>query len=314
MLGDSNNMKTFHTDSYTIDDRNDEKVYRKGLKLNNIHWGQLKLFTTELLFLVNYYDGNVDDVIYIGAAPGEHIVVLADLFPQITFHLYDKCTFDTRLDEKDNVEIYSRYFSTSDVQKWSQKQCLMICDIRTLTYDSSKTKLKDLKLNEDTVWGDMLLQQKWVESIKPVYAFLKFRLPYAEPFELEKGPTRNYLDGIVYVQPFCKSSSSETRLCVNGLDSSRRDWDIMSYERKLFHHNSEVRNKTYKNPFTGDTKHIYYDIGLCNDYDSLYVTHVVMDYLRKIEQNPDETKTLKLLEHILSNISPTRNLKDIRKS
>lgn len=310
----SSETLTFTTDSYTIDDDNQEKVYRKGLKLKNTHWGQLKLFTSELLFLVNYYDNRVNDVIYIGAAPGEHMVVLADLFPSITFHLYDKSAFDSRLDDKSNIFMYSRYFSALDVEEWKEKQCLMICDIRTVTYDSSKTKLEDIKANEDTVWNDMLLQQRWVETIKPVYALLKFRLPYAEPFELEKGKTREYLDGIVYTQAFCKSSSSETRLCVNGLECGRRDWDILSYERKLFHHNSEVRNKPHRNPFSNDSKHIHYDIGLRNDYDSLYLTNAVIDYLKKIDHKTDEASVMKLLEYILQNISPTRNLTDIRKN
>jgi hypothetical protein len=310
----SKNIETFSVDSYTIDDDSKERVYRKGLNLKNTHWGQLKLFTNELLFLVNYYDNRVNQVVYIGAAPGEHMVVLADLFPAITFHLYDKSKFDHRLDEKPNVRIYSRYFLNSDVEEWKQKQCLLICDIRTLTYDSSKTNIKDMKINEDTVWNDMLLQQEWVEKIKPVYALLKFRLPYAEQFELEKGNTRNYLDGVVYTQPFCKSSSSETRLCVSGLDCRKRDWDILSYERKLFYHNSHVRRKVHRNPFTKDSKHIHYDIGLYNDYDSVHLTHVVLDYLRKIGQSEDEETTLKLLEYIVSNISPTRTLQDIRKN
>ena len=310
----SSETLTFTTDSYTIDDDNQEKVYRKGLKLKNTHWGQLKLFATELLFLVNYYDNRVDEVIYIGAAPGEHMVVLADLFPSISFYLYDKSPFDPRLNDKRNITIYPRYFSALDMEEWKDKQCLMICDIRTVTYDSTKTKLDDMKANEDMVWNDMMLQQRWVETIKPVYALLKFRLPYAEPFELEKGRTREYLDGVVYTQAFCKASSSETRLCVNGLDCNRRDWDILSYERKLFHHNSQVRNKVHKNPFSNDTKHVHYDIGLRNDYDSVYLAHATMEYLEKIGQTPNEDNTQKLLEHIISNISPTRNLIDIRKN
>jgi hypothetical protein len=314
MLSSSQQLSTFNADLLTIDDSTEEKVYRKGLKLNNTHWGQLKLFTSELLFLVNYYDNRINDVIYIGAAPGEHIVVLADLFPSITFNLYDKCDFDTRLEDKSNVILHSKYFSPSDIEEWKNKQCLMICDIRTLTYDSSRTKLEDLKENEDTVWKDMSLQQSWVQKIKPVFALLKFRLPYAEPFELDKGRTRKYLDGIVYTQPFSKSSSSETRLCVNGLECRQREWDILSYERKLFHHNSEIRRKVYKNPFTGNHKHIYYDIGLYNDYDSVHLTHTVMDYIVKIGLCPDEKSTLDLLEFILSNISPTKNLQDIRKN
>lgn len=299
-------IKTFDkTLDYIVADHSDKRKYKKSANLNNTHWGQLKLFISELLFLTNYYDqSEVSDVVYVGAAPGDHIPVLSMLFPKITFHLYDASEFRPQVYNKEKIKIYNKYFDESDIDEWKEKTCIFISDIRTISYDSKKTKLVDIKNNEDIVWGDMNLQRRWVEEIKPLYSLLKFRLPYAEKFELEKGRTRKYLDGIVYIQPFCKASSSESRLCVLGKQITEREWDILEYEEKLFHHNSVRRdNHIYTNPIHIDQMHIYPELGLFNDYDSVYFTHVVMDYMAKIRQPVNYKNIRKLLKIILEKIT-----------
>ena len=80
---------------------------------------------------------------------------------------------------------------------------------------------------------------------------------------LKKEKLENYLDGIIYTQAFCKSSSSESRLCVLGKQITGRDWDIMSYERKLFHHNSVIRSKhLFENPIAKEKRFIYPELGV----------------------------------------------------
>lgn len=304
-------LKTFDRKlHYVIGDHTVEKKYKRGAKLNNTYWGQLKLFTNELLFLTHYYDpSDVKDLVYVGAAGGHHLRMLTTMFPSLHFHLFDTGNFSSDLYNMSNITINQRYFEDSDVEKWKHKNCLFISDIRTLTYDSSKTKVKDMKVNEDTVWNDMTLQRKWVEEIKPLYSLLKFRLPYAEEFELAKGKTRGYLDGIVYAQPFCKSSSSETRLCVLGKQITERDWDILSYEKKLFYHNSETRAKhLFENPIEKEKRHIYPEIGLYNDYDSVYFTSTVTDYMKKINMELSKEKIKPMLKRILENIMDGKNL------
>ena len=309
------NLKTFDRQlHYVIGDHTEEKPYRRGANIGNTHWGQLKLFTSELLFLTHYYDHNeTSDLIYIGAASGEHLRILSKLFPLLTFHLFDSGDFSSDLYNISNIKINKRYFDQTDIDVWKNRKCLLVSDIRTLTYDSSKTNIEDMKNNEDTVWGDMTLQRKWVEEIKPLYSLLKFRLPYAESFELEKGKTRDYLDGIVYTQSFCKSSSSETRLCVFGKQITGREWDILSYERKLFHHNSVTRCKhLFENPLDKEKRFIYPDLGLYNDFDSVHFTNVVIDYMKKINMDITKDKVKKLLKYILENIKDGFTLKEIR--
>ena len=299
-------LKTFDRSlHYIIADHSDKKKYKKSANLKNTHWGQLKLFISELLFLTSYYDqSEVSDVVYIGAAPGDHIPTLSLMFPLLTFHLYDASEFRDQVYNREKIKIYNKYFDQSDIDEWKTKNCILISDIRTISYDSKKTKLSDIKVNEDIVWGDMNLQRKWVEEIKPLYSLLKFRLPYAEKFELEKGRTRKYLDGIVYIQPFCKAASSETRLCVLGKQITEREWDILEYEEKLFHHNSERRqNHMYSNPIHKDNMYIYPELGIFNDYDSVYFTHVVIDYMNKIGRRVSYENVRSLIKFILEKIT-----------
>lgn len=309
------NLKTFDRKlHYVIGDHTEEKPYIRGSNLGNTHWGQLKLFTSELLFLTHYYNpSDVKDLVYVGAASGEHLRILSKLFPSLHFHLFDSGDFSKDLYLINNITVYQRYFEQKDVDEWKTKPCLFVSDIRTLSYDSSKTNIKDMKANEDTVWKDMNLQRKWVEEIKPLYSLLKFRLPYAEDFELEKGKTRDYLDGIIYTQAFCKSSSSETRLCVFGKQITERNWDILSYERKLFHHNSVVRSKyVFENPIDKEKSFVYPELGLYNDFDSVHFTHVVIDYMKKINRDITKESVRKLLKYILDNIKDNFSLKEIR--
>ena len=47
-----------------------------------IHWGQMKLLLCEIEFLTRY-STNAKTVLYVGAAPGTHIVYLMQLFPHL---------------------------------------------------------------------------------------------------------------------------------------------------------------------------------------------------------------------------------------
>ena len=77
---------------------------KKGIR----HWGQRKLFITELFFLTKYQNLG-DVVIYAGAAPGNHIPFLTELFPQLKFILVDPNKF--MISENDKIKIINEYFT-----------------------------------------------------------------------------------------------------------------------------------------------------------------------------------------------------------
>ena len=195
-----------------------ESEYDISCILRNIHWGQLKLFLSEFFVLIYHTDESIKDILYVGAANGSHIYVLAEFFQNITFHLYDSEKFDKRLYSVKNIKIYKRYFNESDLDQWKKKSnFFFISDIRTLTYNPSGNEDEIRVKNEESVWSDMKLQERWIESLKPSLSLIKFRLPFAYDFVLKEGQTRKYLDGDVCFQVYNKPTSSETRLLVKDI-------------------------------------------------------------------------------------------------
>lgn len=312
-----NTYTIFSKDSlYTIGDGDKEvPYYNRSFELQ-IHWGQLKLFMSELQALVYYGDINsFSEIVYVGAAPGEHTYVLAQMFPQFNFHLYDKQNFDRRLEKLKNVKLYKKYFEQEDIDFWkkSTKQIFLISDIRSLNYQGkSKNKAKA----EQIVWENMKLQQSWYEEIKPYAGLFKFKLPYATSYNLEQGKTRSYLDGIIFRQVFQKENSSETRLFTRGM--GYREWNIETYERKISYHNSTIREKSlYKNPIDLSNNPVYKEKGFTNNYDSVCSTMILKDYLQKVNADVNMSNVRSLIDYIIDNITPegenklvTKNLVD----
>jgi len=95
-----------------------------GQVMSILHWGQRKLFLSELEFLTIYETslkkagGSL--VVYIGAAAGIHIVYLCKLFPDIKWHLYDPSPFDKKLYSEKNVKIYNQLFTKDDMNKYKK--------------------------------------------------------------------------------------------------------------------------------------------------------------------------------------------------
>jgi hypothetical protein len=95
------------------------------LDLKRCHLGQLKLLYSEIEFLTiasKFYDLSKCVVLYIGSAPGHHIVYLQKLFPEIEWILYDPADFFIK--ENDHVEIHSGKdgFFTDDTIKEVKKK------------------------------------------------------------------------------------------------------------------------------------------------------------------------------------------------
>ena len=296
----------FDRDSnFYLNDHSGEMEYDITSILNNIHWGQLKLFLSEFFAIIHHLDDDVKNILYVGGANGSHIHVLADLFEDLSFHLYDSMRFDKRLYGMKNVRIYKKYFDDKELQRWKKRgKIFFISDIRDCSYNPDTQTNEGRIKNEESVWNDMKLQESWIKDLRPSLSLIKFRLPYANEFNLREGRMRNYLNGDVCFQVYNKPTSSETRLLVK--DISFKDWDILDYERKLYYHNYITRNKRkFLNPLTSKPEEIYPEKGLFNDFDSTYFTILVMDFIRKYtDSEPTEENTKIIITDILKNISP----------
>ena len=142
---------------------------QKTENLKNLHWGQRKLLLSEIEFLTNYwneYDQNLKKyVLYVGAAPGEHIKHLIKLFPTIHFILYDPAPFTIK--PSDNVTIHQEYFTDEDVQKYKNMNLFFISDIRER--EVGKYKLDDPTKFNEKIKEEMALQKKHIHfsQLKP---------------------------------------------------------------------------------------------------------------------------------------------------
>jgi hypothetical protein len=291
------NLKKFDLEDLTIGkgDPYEEYIKNSGILKTSIKWGQLKLFVSELNFITRYWNSNVIpilNIVYVGAAPGTHIEILSQLFPQIVWNLYDSRSFYKSLKDNKQINIYQKLFESSDVDQWkNRKDVFFISDIRNLKYNIKNEE----KENEKIAWDDMLLQQKWVVDIKPVQSLLKFRLPYS--YEWSKQDSISYLDGLLYRQAWAPQSSTECRL-VPYTDFRMRDWDYKMVEGMMFYYNKLRYTAKFYNPIPSSD-----NLGLTNDYDSSMTIFIVISYLEKYQIDITNTKIVyNLLKFILNNV------------
>lgn len=298
-------------DSLILKDNDKREKYSPSKKMDdNLHLGQLKLFTNELVFVLQHCYSDASEkrkqIVYIGAGPGNHLVILTRMFPTIEWHLFD-VRFDPELSKIKNVKLFRRYFDEEDVKNYSSIQeknvvdLYLISDIRNLSYDSGGWSLEE----ELKVMEDMELQKNWVQSIKPKFSMLKFRLPFPEKEVIAKvGESVFYLDGIIYKQPWARSKSIETRLVVP-CEYKMKKWNLRQYEEQMYYHNLTIRRLKYKSvlpDFIG--KEINKKLTIDEKFDSTSTIEALYLYFMRVngEDYPIE-KLLKKIELVLDKTS-----------
>lgn len=284
----------------------------------NYHWGQLKLFYTELEFinLANEkYNLSESVVIYVGAGPGTHTQFLNKMFPEIHWILIDPVKFDIKENEKISIWTGDKgFFKDSTIPELlshpfvkQSKYKLFISDIRTET-------------KEDTVFSEMLDQQRWLLKIGADLSMLKFRLPYTLPGERNvwtyditeikkyiiqiagKKDTPNrlyYLDGLLYIQLFPPQFSTETRLIVEKGSASKykmKNYDTTLYEQKCLYYNINIRQKhiSYKDSDLLE-QHI---LGCRKTYEIASEYYIVESYLQNRKKSIDFESVCKTVYEI----------------
>lgn len=206
-------------DAPTLDYRG--RVFRFRYALHN---GQRKLLVGLLEFLQGRGE-RAPEVVYAGAAPGHNITEVARRFPRHAFHLYDPARIYT---EGPNVTVYRQLFTDEDAQHWRGRPVLFVSDIRTPETGADNQASFEAKVQEN-----MRDQGRWVRTMRPAAAMLKFRLPYA-------GGQVRYLDGELHLQAWASNSGTEARLWVDDPDSER-EYDSRLYEGQMFYVNTVLR-------------------------------------------------------------------------
>lgn len=166
---------------------------------NIIHIGQRKLFLSELRFLTEYLPPDVRSfVIYVGAASGQHMSLIRDLFPEVVFLMFDGApfkisgkTYPSNFEDINRIiqrgrpglylfnELFYEYharvlrsiFQKSEYSEDLSPNVLLISDIRTI--DPGQINAQD-----HNVVLDLIMQYRWVTLMDPEVSMLKFRLPF----------------------------------------------------------------------------------------------------------------------------------------
>jgi hypothetical protein len=196
------------------------------LKVNPVlSYGQRKLLIAEVGFLTRF--GHLSrEVVYAGAAPGVHIPLLAHLFPEHRFTLYDsgRFLFFGYPETWPRITRVERYFGNADAERLAERGVLFISDIRTGATDAEAGARAP---------ADMRRQKAWVELLRPAAASLKFRLAWS-------GGTTQYFGGTLRLQAWAPKSTNETRLEFVGVPPAE-GWDNEGYDRKLHFLNEGLR-------------------------------------------------------------------------
>jgi hypothetical protein len=267
-------------------DKAPERAYCRGYTYYTLHAGQLKLAMEEIYFLTNYAKKG-DYIVYIGAASFIHGIINFKMFPSLKWILIDPGNFDraivkiSNIKKEPHVRIFQKYFTDDTAKKLSKElpmdRTLFISDIRRTA-------------DEEDVWEDMEMQQKWVRIMKPRAFMMKFRLPWYLHKKVK------YLDGKIFIQQFSPSSSTETRLI--GTDHTlSKEWDCKKYESQMFYHNTITRVKIY-NYFPNVIKEIN---GMDRCWDCIATIMIIKDYLIKWKKikSPTDKDLIKYTKDVI---------------
>lgn len=247
------------------------------------HFGQLKLFFSELLFLSMHARPN-DLVVYVGAAPGYHTTMLADMFPFINFDLWDPREFETG--DRTNIRLFNEFFTDISAKSYmeNKERILFMCDLRNMQVRHYKD---DVNKIDEIVDDDMSMQMRWCRMIKPAHCYLKFRLPY-------EIPKTKYLKGTIYLQPY-SPFSTEARLLTNDYNTETT-YDNKLFDQKLAYHNAYNRCLSKKYEIWGK---IMARNDLLNNWDNAFSLRITYLYLKNIKKKVSMKAIEKLFMEII---------------
>eukprot|EP00913_Durusdinium_trenchii_P032528 g30453.t1 len=127
---------------------------------DTVHWGQRKLFMAELELLLDFAS-EAQLLVYAGAAEGQHLAFLCELFPEIEVEAWDPRPFAPSAVPPEAPENLHD-LANRDVP------ILFVSDIRTANWQVDTTEEHDRRL-----LADLQAQQRWVEVLHPKRALLQ---------------------------------------------------------------------------------------------------------------------------------------------
>lgn len=256
----------------------------------SIHLGQFKLFFSELIFLTKYHQPGAV-VLYVGAACGYHTAYMADLFPDMSFELWDPGRF--MIEDRTNIKIFNQFFTTADAHRYaeSSSKILFMCDMRNLEIARAIKNEKETgshELSDTVISEDMVLQELWAAIIKPVAAYLKFRLPYTSDIKFK------YLTGTIYLQPYAPSGM-EARLLATQY-TNKTIYESTEIDEKMAYFNAYIRGNS--NISYQRWNEIFQQYHILDCWDNANAMYILDYYLRQMHEISDDNRVAQLFMDI----------------
>lgn len=285
-------------------------------------WGQLKLLISHLQFLNYEWTNNSKhlemekpELVYVGAAPGHHITVLAKMWSSFTFHLYDPQPLDERLLQMKNVIYYPKNFDDVDMERWrlhslQKKNLYLVFDNRDLRYTKDLPQVE----KDQLLIADLRFQEKCVSTIKPFRSLLRIKFPSQfEPDEKKSEDEKHFsfFDGIALKHAYCDKNCQDFSLIVRDVEEVRL-WNLEEFSKAFQIHNEFTRQIFYAAENTDTNKRfLCKDLGLKSDFDGMIFYSAVWDYASKFypfsnsSRRPEYREIISFIRRILAEILPT---------
>jgi len=250
------NMRIF-TEEEAILNPDEHEVVKEiagGSNLVPIENNEKCLLIVESLFLIKALrelPTKKATLIYIGGNSGIHLNHLAEMFPMITFHIYEEMEMP-KLIEKDNLVKFNEAFTDDKLANYrtNEQALLMISNFRNKSYAADPSTEEMVLSNANIILSDMEKQKHLFHLIKPEFALLLFRPLLAPELKLTNSNSFSYPTGIHFLLPYAKHRINSTMLmlCRDASDGTYFHKDIIN--RLAYHNNNTRNNHTYLNPYT----------------------------------------------------------------
>ena len=273
-------MKNFYNDKfiYKLDEITENTTFEptRPKPKTVVHWGQLKMFLVVLFFLINKVKttDKIVHIIYPGAARGDTILILCQMFPNTLWYLIDPNPVHQSLNNHPMVkEVKNEYFTDETAQYYKDKfkntkdKILLLSDIREETDDTD-------------IIEDQEANARWHNIINPDFSYFKFRCPYDNPKKYK------YYDAKVYIQPFAPIDTTESRIIFEK-ELIPKIWDINEYQGKFNYFNRVLRPSFYNKSIIKNND--YFD----HCYDCTYYSYLIRNYIDNFKEfNPFKTEDI----------------------
>ena len=266
-----------------------DKVNRER-KYNN----DMKLLLAEINFINRYVncDNGTPLIVYIGSSPGFHLVKLMKMFPFIKFHLYDPISPHPELEKyieqnEGQVKFFKELFTLETCDRYKENSFYLITDFKDDKYTKDPyfaqnyeaKKLWQLE-KEKSYNDDMELQKQICIKIKPIFSFLRFRLPHYYGESDDENVSFEYFHGVIWLMIYNDMKSNEARIAVNDYSESDFKWNYQIFQYRINYFNIVMRESLLLNPFTNDQSPIQNQLG--NKFETVLMIKIILEYFKSI--------------------------------